>query len=291
MSQIYSKDLKEKLLKVKTKLENVTKGLEDKVTDLNEKQKKWKQMDELADQICKNNREQIVWFNVCGKKFATNVATLLNTKDTLFYKIIISKRFDINKETFFDRNPRFFSILLDYLRYKKFNIKRYTPDELEDIRIEANYFEITELFDILEDKSLSIEFVNAEHSGFYFQQEEKMEIILKHLRDRDMSKGIALKPPGYILLELKNEVEFDEIEIGGYKGNTEEFYPDNGGGSTIEAGMEKDKLTYIATVPYGFGYAILPVKVTKVKARFIRIKGTGSLGISYLNLLLTNKQN
>jgi hypothetical protein len=276
-------------MKIKGKFENVTRGLDESVTELTEKQKKWKEMDDLAEKILKENDEKIVWFNVCGKKFATKLDTLLTTRDTLFYKIITSGRFDISREIFFDRNPRYFSILLDFLRYKKFNIKRYSKDELEDIRIEANFFEITEILDILEDNSLSIDFISVEHSGLY-NSDEKIETLLRYLKDRDMRKGIALNSPGSIMLELRNETEFDEIEIGGYRGNINSFYPENGAGATIEAGVTKEKLVTIATVPYGFGNAILPVKVNKTKAKFIRIKASSCLGISYLNLLLTNKQ-
>jgi hypothetical protein len=287
--QIYSKELKDKLLKVKTKLENITKGLEDKITDLGEKNTKWKEMDKLAEEILSTNCDQVVWFNICGKKFATKLDTLLTTKDTLFYKLILSNKFDLSKELFFDRNPRFFSILLDYLRYKKFDIKRFTKDEIEDIRIEANYFEITEILDVLEDNSLVLDFVSIEHSGIQFSKNEKTEVILKHLKDRDMSKGICVASPGYILLELRNEIEFNEIEIGGYRGNVQQFSPDNGAGASIEAGMSKDELRTVGTVPYGFGSAITPIKCSKTNARFIRIKSNGQMGLSYLNLLLTNK--
>lgn len=107
---------------------------------------------------------------------------------------------------------------------------------------------------------------------------------VKDLSDSSRTKGLVTNYPGWIIIKLNGEWEFDEIVIGGYQGNTGAFAADNGGGATIETSKDNLKWTNVGTIPSGFGYANLTVKLTKSSARFIKFTSTSYLGIGYLEI-------
>lgn len=126
---------------LKSKLEAIENQIENQMTDLEQREERWKKMDEQVEEFIKNQQD-VIRLNVGGKKFVTRIETLVAIKDTLFYKIVVSKKFNLQEELFFDRNPKIFPIVMDYLRNKKLDYTRYNRDQLEDLRIEAEYFEV-----------------------------------------------------------------------------------------------------------------------------------------------------
>ena len=139
---MYSGDLKEDLSSIKSDLETLTKEFVDQMQDLAIREEKWLKMDKEASQISVNSSD-IIKLNIGGDRFHTKAETLLKVKDTLFYKILISKKFDITKEIFFDRFSTYFVYILDFLRYDRLNIKRFKKPELEELLIEVEYFEVS----------------------------------------------------------------------------------------------------------------------------------------------------
>ena len=139
---MYSGDLKEDLSSIKSDLETLTKEFVDQMQDLAIREEKWLKMDKEASQISVNTSD-IIKLNIGGDRFHTKAETLLKVKDTLFYKILISKKFDITKEIFFDRFSTYFVYILDFLRYDRLNIKRFKKPELEELLIEVEYFEVS----------------------------------------------------------------------------------------------------------------------------------------------------
>jgi len=111
------------------------------MNDLAIREEKWLKMDKEASQISVNITD-IIKLNIGGDRFATKAETLLKIKDTLFYKILISKKFDPKNEIFFDRFSTYFVYILDYLRYDRLNLKRFKKIELEELLIEVEYFEV-----------------------------------------------------------------------------------------------------------------------------------------------------
>ncbi len=138
---MYSGDLKEDLDSIRTDLETLTTEFTDQMQDLAVREEKWLKMDKEASEISVN-QNQIICLNIGGEKFATKAETLLKVKDTLLYKILISKKFDNKKEIFFDRFSTYFQFILDYLRYNRLTLKRFKKHELEELLIEVEYFEV-----------------------------------------------------------------------------------------------------------------------------------------------------
>ncbi len=134
-------NIKDDLTTLKSKLENIEGQLEGQMKELNEREQNWSNLDKEVEAVLamQNN---IIKFNVGGKKFASSTDTLLKIPDTLFYKIITSKIMDLTEEIFFDRSPTFFGVLLDFLRNNKITYKRFSKEDLKTLAIEAEYYEV-----------------------------------------------------------------------------------------------------------------------------------------------------
>lgn len=70
-------------------------------------------MDEEIDQLIRNQNENVIRLNFGGNRFVTKIETLLSIKDTLLYKIVVSKKFNLQDELFFEWNPKIFEIIID----------------------------------------------------------------------------------------------------------------------------------------------------------------------------------
>jgi hypothetical protein len=83
---------------------------------------------------------------------------------------------------------------------------------------------------------------------------------------------------------MNREIEFEEIELGGYNGNSLAWYVGNGRAANIYTSMDKNTWTTVGTIPGDFGAEIMTVKVTKSKAKYIRFSHSDYLGIGYLDI-------
>jgi len=134
-------NLKDDLSTLKNRLESIENQLEDQMKDLDTRERKWTKLDKYVEEILKVQND-VLRLNIGGKKFAASVDTFLKTPDTLFYRLILSKKIDLNDEIFFDRSPTLFPVILNYLRTKKINYKAYTNEELKQLSTEAEYYEV-----------------------------------------------------------------------------------------------------------------------------------------------------
>ncbi len=136
-----STQIKGDLTSLKNKLNLLESQLENQMDDLELKEEKWKKIDEEAQDYLKNQSD-LIRLNVGGKKFVTRLETLLGIKDTFFYKVVVSKKFNLEEELFFDRNPKIFPIIMDSLRKKKIEYNKLSNNQLEDLKLEADYFDV-----------------------------------------------------------------------------------------------------------------------------------------------------
>jgi hypothetical protein len=97
-------------------------------------------------------------------------------------------------------------------------------------------------------------------------------------------KGVCAGSPGWIIVEMKRECEFEEMEIAGWKGNSTIWYCENGSGANILTSMDKEKWTQVGNIPSGYGSKIAKVKVKKSFAKYIKFQYTSYIGIGYLNI-------
>jgi hypothetical protein len=91
--------LKERILSMKTRVDKTENELISQMNNLSVLDTLWNEIDSYAD-YKRQNDNHIVNFNVCGKKYSTKIETLLNIKDTFFYKLVTSKKVNLNEEIF-----------------------------------------------------------------------------------------------------------------------------------------------------------------------------------------------
>lgn len=96
----------------------------------------------------------IITINVGGTRFETHLKTL--RKQPNFFSAMFSGNFNITPSSdgsyFIDRNPRYFELILDFLRKTTVNILGMDVRQLSDFRDEAEYYQITDLYKFLNAK-------------------------------------------------------------------------------------------------------------------------------------------
>lgn len=281
--------LKDELLGLKTKLEDLEAELTNQMLDLELKSEEWHKRDEEAENLAKSNRNKIITLNVGGKIFQTKLETLLSVKDTLFYKLFLSQRLDINKEIFIDRPYTNFKYIIFYLRNKKLPNESISNLLLEEILEEANYYEIKELIDNIEELKREIKYVSFEINAPYMSGTiqagtNKIE-DLNDFEDKSMRKGICAAYPGWIIIELSREAEFEEIEIAGWNGNNNIWASSNGSGAQIMISNDKINWHSVGVIPSNFGSGIQTVRLSrKATAKWLKFQHNSYLGIGYLKI-------
>jgi hypothetical protein len=280
--------LRDELLNLKNKLEQIEEDLTNKMMEYEIKAEEWHKRDEEVDKIIAANKDLIISLDIGGKKFQTRLDTLLSFKDTLFYKLIISKRLDITREIFIDRSYFYFHYIVSYLRNKKLIDNSLSTQQVNELMEEAQFYEIQELIDNLEEMKREVKYLKYESSGLYnsggvVAGTNNIE-DLNDFEDKSMRKGICANYPGWITIELNREVEFDEIEVAGWNGNTNVWSPSNGAGASIQTSTDKVTWLTVGTIPGNYASAITPVKVTKSKAKYVKFNHNSYMGIGYFRI-------
>ena len=138
--------------------------IDDVLNDINAESKmEIKSLDKAGEEISRAKKKipslsvsnQMVVLNVGGKKFATTVHTLTMLKNTMFAGMF-SGYFDGRRDGkyFFDRSPKHFEIILNYLRNQhslalQKMIISLNHIEIEEIFEEADYYGIVPLLELL----------------------------------------------------------------------------------------------------------------------------------------------
>jgi hypothetical protein len=138
-----TRNLQQELLKLKERLEMVEQDFQKKEMEIQLKSEKFTSIDKIIEEIIKEN-DYVIRLNIGGKIFTIRLSLLAANKDTLFYSIIFkyaeSKNFP--KEIFIDRNYKHFSIIFEYLRFKKISLTKYQKTERDEIRKELEFYGI-----------------------------------------------------------------------------------------------------------------------------------------------------
>ena len=279
--------LRDELMNLKSKLEALEKDLTDQMMELEVKAEKWAKLDEEAENLVKVHQD-VVCLDIGGKKFQTKLSTLLSTKDTLFYKLILSQKLDLKQEIFIERNYNYFHVILSFLRNKKVNLNGYKTKELQDIYNEAEFYQVTELLDLVDELSREIKYLSYTSNGEYRSGNTLAGTNnIEHLNDfedRSMKNGICATSPGWIILELNREVEFSEVEIAGWGGNTSVWAQSNGSGCKIYTSVDKIQWTDVGTHTGGYD-RISKIVCRKTTARYVKIQSTTYLGVGYFKII------
>lgn len=276
-------NLKEKLSLLETPLVNQLK-------DLDKRGIKWFQYDAKKEEMIKNNADtKLIYINVGGKQFQTTLLTLLNHPDSLFFNLIITDQWNIEEELFVDRSYKYFNVILSFLRNRQVNVGGYKDEEIFEMIKEAKYYQLNQLTTFLEVDSREVTYLSFEFSGEYRSSNQLAGTNniedLNNFEDRSCMKGICTNYTGWITLELSREVEFEQIEIGGYRGNTNIYASSNGSGATIKTSLDKNNWTTVGTIPSTYANNPVIHPVTLSKAKYVKFECTSYLGIGYFRII------
>jgi hypothetical protein len=279
--------LKDELINLKGKLENLEEELTNQMMALEIRAEEWHKKDEEVEALMKAKKDAIITLNIGGKLFQTKLETLLSVKDTIFYAMIL-KKLDITKEIFIDRKSKYFHHILSYLRNKKFSGKDLSSADLEYILEDAEFYEVQDMIDIITEMRREIKYVSFESSGTYLsggtQAGTNNIDDLNNFEDKTCMRGICTNYPGWIILELNRECEWEDAEVGGWKGNTNIYASSNGSGSSIMTSMDKVNWTTVGAIPSQFGNGPTPVKCTRSKCKYVKFNSTSYLGIGFFQI-------
>lgn len=281
-----STGLRDELFVLKGKLELLEKELTDQMMELEVKADKWAKYDEEAEKIIKEKND-VVYLDVGGKKFQTKIESLLAIKDTLFYKLVLDHKIDLEKEVFIDRANDYFHIILSFLRNKKVNLQGYNTKTLRAILEEAIFYEMSDLITNLEESMSQVFLVSFDVNGVYNSGGKQagtqdVEHLNNH-EDKTLKNGICATSPGRITFELNREVEFSELDVAGWGGDTGIWATSNGSGARILTSTDKSTWVDVGTV--GSNYSnISKITLTKSKAKYIKFESSSYLGIGYLKI-------
>lgn len=282
--------LKKEIVTLKTDLFDLEKRFNKFAAEIELREQRWKNCEKKLEDLNKVN-DGTCNLNIGGKKYEVSLYTLKCRRGTIFYKQILRGEIKKDTTTFYDRDHTYFPIILNFLRTGKLKTEKLTEEQKEDLLNEAQFYEINYIIEILRATPQEVEFSSFESSGnFDYNGNVVGTNNVKDLKDKSMNKGIVVTIPGVITITFTREVEFDEIAVGGYNGDSLAWYVGNGGGANIYTSKDKNTWTHVGQIPNDFGASIINVKVTKSKAKHIRFSHTGYLGIGYLEIIEGKKK-
>lgn len=274
--------LKEDLIKNKSKLETLEGELGKLVVSIQEKDNFLKEENKLVSEFVAANANKIVKFNVSGQLFRTRLATLFACSNSIF-----SKSYN-NPEIFdniicLDRDPYYFEIILNYLRFKVIDIARFSTYEKQQLFNEASYYEIYDIVSKISDIFDSVELKKYEISGKYlFNGKAIGTCRVEDLNDKSMMNGVC--STNTIIFHLSKLSEIISIEIGGYKGHNA-WNSESGAGADISISTDKITWKLVGSIPSEFGKSIKEVSIKKEEAKYIKFSTTNqNIGIGYLRV-------
>jgi hypothetical protein len=276
--------LKKDIVTLKSELWDLEKRFSEYAADIEIREQRWKNCEKKMEELNRMN-DGTCSLNIGGKIYEVSLHTLKSRRGTIFYKQILRGEIKKGSTTFYDRDATYFHYLLNFLRTGKLKTEKLNDEQKEDLLNEALFYEINYVIETLKATPGEVEFTAFETSGEYNYSGTVVGTNnVKDLKDKSLTKGIVANTPGTITLTLSREVEFEEMDIGGYNGNSVAWYAGNGQNANIQTSVDKNKWTQVGTIPTDFGATVITVKVTKSKAKYIRFSHTDFVGIGYLDI-------
>ncbi len=276
--------LKSDIASLKNKVHEVEKCFTDYSSEIETREVKWKTAERKIDDLLRVNQEQCT-LNVGGKKYQVSLHTLKSRRGTKFYKQILRQEIKKDTETFYDRDNDYFQIILAFLRTGKLKADHLTEEQKEDLLQEAEFFEINFIIETLRATAAEVEFTKVELSApFNYEGTVVGTNNPKDLKDKTLLKGYCANSPATITIHFNREIETEEVNIGGYNGNSLAWYVGNGRGANIQTSLDNKTWNTVGTVSNEFGHVLTPVKLSRSRAKYLRFSHHDYFGIGYLEV-------
>lgn len=276
--------LKTDLANLKSKINEVESCFSDYSTEIEIRESKWKTAERKIDELLRVNQETCI-LNVGGKKYQVSLHTLKSRRGTKFYKQILRGEIKKDTETFYDRDNDYFQIILAFLRTGKLKADGLTDEQKEDLLQEAEFFEINFILETLKATAAEVEFTKVELSApFNYNNTVVGTNNPKDLKDKTLLKGYCANSPATITIHFNREIETEEINIGGYNGNSLAWYVGNGRGANIQTSLDNKTWNTVGTVPTDYGHIIMNIKLSRSRTKYLRFSHHEYFGIGYLEV-------
>lgn len=197
---------------------------------------KWDKLNATYDKDFKLKQKKLN-FNVCGTTFSLSVETINTYPDSLFYSMCNDHSLNTKDSIFLNRNIEAFSRLLNFMRVKNIRIlSKLSRDKIFELKEEAEFFEVWDLVDIIENSFSDIRIVGMTFSGPYSYKGNTIGTNnFEDLNSTDEKTGVCANSPGVITLELSKSASIKSMRYKGFVADTKNWYPGNGSGSTVYA--------------------------------------------------------
>lgn len=267
------------------KLEKLEEKLIASISLLGDKVELFSKEKSIIENMKEKLRDKIFIFNVSGKIFKTRINTLCNGENTFFSRILLDDELVKQDVIYLDKNPYYFEIFLNFLRFDVIDYSRFNDLQLKALLNEAVYYGIEKVERYIKHYFSTVTLVNFEFSGPYkYNNVQAGTNLLVDIGDKSLRKGICTVSSGYILFELSKPCVLTTLEIGGYNGKIEIWNAEFGAGATILSSEDKYTWNVIGTVPNGFGSEIKTVNLIGKNAKYLKFTSNSYLGIGYLKV-------
>ena len=224
-------------------------------------------------------------FNIAGTVFTISTHSIEQFPDSLFYSLINDPLIKLNESIFLDRNPIVFSLLLNYVRGKKINYSRLSKQMIHDLKIEAEFFEVWEIYDSIELKYQDPKIINVTTSGNYVYKENVAGTNkFEDLNSNNNLTGVCANSPGCIIVELNKECNIEALDYMGFAGDKKIWNPSNGAGAKIFASVDGKSYSNFGVLS-GLGEKLKTLTLKEpVTAKYIKFEHSTYLGLGYLKI-------
>jgi len=136
-------ELRKNYLQIVDDVLKVHEDIDERLKLVEEKEKQLAKLNVIMEERCKSAKTKIT-LDVGGKKFSSAKSTLLRFEGTYFHAMLSSDHWqpDEDGSYFIDRNPKYFGLILDYLRTGELNMKNLELHEVEQLEKDFDYFQL-----------------------------------------------------------------------------------------------------------------------------------------------------
>ena len=135
-------DLHSKLQKGTNEILEASELVREQLKVLDERMACWDEIQNRIQEAKKKSNKKVV-LDVGGKKFATYSSTLLKHETSYFTALLLNGEMqDVDGSYFIDRNPKYFGVLLDFLRTGTLDYEDFTEKNIDKLKDEFKFYSV-----------------------------------------------------------------------------------------------------------------------------------------------------